>query len=68
MAMIPRGLAGVESGERQRRVVASGSSLRSKAVMDARAVNVAILVLLILELATGPGSFLVGEPGGRWVF
>jgi hypothetical protein len=36
--------------------------------MDARTVNVAILVLLILELATGPGSFLVGEPGGRWVF
>jgi hypothetical protein len=54
LAMIPRGRAGVESGERQRRVLASGSSLRSKAVMDARAVNVAILVLLILELAT-PG-------------
>lgn len=36
--------------------------------MSARAVNVAILVLLILELATGLGSFLIGEPDGRWLF
>ena len=36
--------------------------------MSARAVNAAILVLLTLELATGLGSFLIGEPGGRWLF
>jgi Oxidoreductase molybdopterin binding domain len=36
--------------------------------MSARAVNIAILVLLILELATGLGSFLIGDPGGRWLF
>lgn len=36
--------------------------------MSARAVNVAILLLLALELASGLGSFLAGEPGGRWVF
>ncbi len=36
--------------------------------MKARAVNVAILLLLALELASGLGSFLVGEPAGRWVF
>ena len=37
-------------------------------VMKARAVNVAILLLLTLELASGLGSFLVGDPDGRWVF
>lgn len=37
-------------------------------VMKARAVNVAILLLLTLELASGLGSFLVGELDGRWVF
>jgi len=36
--------------------------------MNARAVNVAILLLLAFELATGLGSFLVGEPDGRWLF
>jgi Oxidoreductase molybdopterin binding domain len=36
--------------------------------MNARAVNVAILSLLVIELATGLGSFLVGEPDGRWLF
>jgi DMSO/TMAO reductase YedYZ molybdopterin-dependent catalytic subunit len=34
----------------------------------ARAVNVAILLLLLVELATGLGSFLVGEPDGQWLF
>ena len=38
------------------------------AAMNARAVNVAILLLLVLELASGIGSFLVGEPDGRWAF
>lgn len=36
--------------------------------MNARAVNVAILLLLVLELASGLGSFLVGEPDDRWTF
>ena len=36
--------------------------------MKARAVNVAILLLLVFELASGLGSFLVGEPDGRWMF
>ncbi|CAA9429994.1 MAG: hypothetical protein AVDCRST_MAG78-1621 [uncultured Rubrobacteraceae bacterium] len=36
--------------------------------MKARDVNVAILLLLVLELASGLGSFLVGEPDGRWLF
>jgi DMSO/TMAO reductase YedYZ molybdopterin-dependent catalytic subunit len=36
--------------------------------MSARAVNVAILLLLVFELATGLGSFLIGEPDGRWLF
>jgi molybdopterin-dependent oxidoreductase-like protein protein len=36
--------------------------------MNARAVNVAILLLLAFELATGLGSFLIGEPDGRWLF
>jgi len=35
--------------------------------MSARAVNIAILLLLALELATGLGSFLIGEPDGRWL-
>ena len=35
--------------------------------ISARAVNVAILLLLALELATGLGSFLIGEPDGRWL-
>jgi hypothetical protein len=34
----------------------------------ARAVNVTILLLLMFELASGLGSFLVGEPDGRWMF
>jgi len=36
--------------------------------MSARAVNVAILLLLVFELTTGLGSFLVGQPDGRWLF
>ncbi len=36
--------------------------------MNARLVNVAILLLLVFELATGFGSFLSGEPGGQWLF
>ena len=36
--------------------------------MSTRAVNVAILLLLVFELATGVGSFLVGGPDGRWMF
>jgi molybdopterin-dependent oxidoreductase-like protein protein len=36
--------------------------------MKARAVNVAILLLLTLELFTGLGSFLIGEPDGQWLF
>jgi hypothetical protein len=38
------------------------------AAMNSRAVNVAILVLLLLQLVSGLGSFLVGEPDGRWMF
>lgn len=41
---------------------------RFGAAVNARAVNVAILFLLVFELATGFGSFLIGEPGGRWLF
>jgi DMSO/TMAO reductase YedYZ molybdopterin-dependent catalytic subunit len=36
--------------------------------MNARAVNVAILLLLMLELVSGLGSFLIGEPDGQWLF
>ena len=36
--------------------------------MKSRAVNLAILLLLIFGLVTGLGSFLVGEPGGGWLF
>lgn len=36
--------------------------------MNARAVNVAILLLLVFELTSGLGSFLVGEADGRWLF
>jgi hypothetical protein len=36
--------------------------------MSTRAVNIAILLLLAFELATGLGSFLVGDPDGRWLF
>ncbi|MDQ3966532.1 MAG: molybdopterin-dependent oxidoreductase [Actinomycetota bacterium] len=36
--------------------------------MNARLVNIAILLLLVFELTTGFGSFLTGEPGGRWLF
>jgi DMSO/TMAO reductase YedYZ molybdopterin-dependent catalytic subunit len=36
--------------------------------MNARAVNVAILLLLAFGLATGLGSFLIGDPDGRWLF
>jgi len=36
--------------------------------MNARAVNISILLLLAFELATGLGSFLIGEPDGRWLF
>lgn len=36
--------------------------------MNARTVNIAILLLLVFELATGVGSFLVGIPDDRWLF
>ncbi len=36
--------------------------------MNTRAVNFAILLLVALELASGLGSFLIGEPDGRWLF
>ncbi len=36
--------------------------------MNARAVNVTILLLVVLELASGLGSFLFGELDGRWLF
>ncbi len=36
--------------------------------MSTRAVNVAILLLMVFELATGIGSFLVAGPDGRWTF
>src|ERR687886_36580 len=36
--------------------------------MNARAVNVAILLLLAFELVSGLGSFLVGEPDDQWLF
>ena len=36
--------------------------------MNARAVNVAILLLLVFELTSGWGSFLVGEADGLWLF
>jgi hypothetical protein len=36
--------------------------------MKARAVNVAILLLLVFELANGLGGFLVGDPDGRSMF
>ena len=36
--------------------------------MSSRAVHLTILALLLLELASGLGSFLVGRPEGAWVF
>ena len=36
--------------------------------MNASATNLALLVLLALELISGLGSFLVGAPEGQWVF
>src|ERR671911_2431102 len=36
--------------------------------MNARVVNVAILLLLVFELTSGLGSFLVGEADGRWLY
>ena len=36
--------------------------------VNARAVNVAILILLLLELVSGLGGFLVGDSDGRWMF
>lgn len=44
------------------------SRARRSAVLTPRATNLAILVLVVLELASGLGGFLVGEPDGRWVF
>jgi hypothetical protein len=35
--------------------------------VSARATNLTIFALLLLELASGVGSYLVGSPGGRWV-
>ena len=36
--------------------------------MNARATNLTLFVLLLLELISGLGSFLVGSPHGQWVF
>src|SRR5918998_2463134 len=36
--------------------------------MNPRAANVAILLLLVFELVSGFGSFLIGAPVGRWLF
>ena len=36
--------------------------------MSARATNLAILTLLLLETASGIGGFVTGQPAGRWVF
>ncbi len=36
-------------------------------VVTARVTNTTLLLLLVLEGASGVGSFLVGAPGGRWV-
>lgn len=36
--------------------------------VNARAVNVAILILLLLELVSGLVGFLIGGPDGRWMF
>lgn len=36
--------------------------------MNPRAGNVAILLLLVFELVSGFGSFLIGAPDGRWLF
>jgi DMSO/TMAO reductase YedYZ molybdopterin-dependent catalytic subunit len=35
--------------------------------MTARATNTTLFFLVLAQLATGTGSFLVGAPGGRWV-
>ncbi|MBV9454400.1 MAG: molybdopterin-dependent oxidoreductase [Rubrobacter sp.] len=36
--------------------------------MSGRAVNVAIMLLLVFEVATGLSSFLAGDPNYRWLF
>ena len=36
--------------------------------MPARSVNLAIFALLLIEVASGLGSLLVGSPDGQWVF
>ena len=36
--------------------------------MTSRAVNLALLALILLELLSGVTSYLVGTPDGRWVF
>ena len=36
--------------------------------VNARAVNVAILILLLLELVSGLAGFLIGGLDGRWMF
>jgi hypothetical protein len=36
--------------------------------MSSRAVNLAILALLLVELASGFAGFLTGSPNGRWTF
>ena len=49
--------------------VVLGLARRARLVaMKARSVNVAILLLLVFELASGLGSFLIGESDGRWMF
>jgi hypothetical protein len=41
---------------------------RSELAMNARAVNLTILLLLVVELGTGLGSFLIGDPDDQWLF
>jgi DMSO/TMAO reductase YedYZ molybdopterin-dependent catalytic subunit len=36
--------------------------------MSSRSVNIALLVIVTLELLSGLGSLLVGGPDGRWIF
>src|SRR5215213_2313714 len=46
----------------------SSLAAESELAMNARAVNVAILLLLVFELGTGLGSFLVGYSDDQWLF
>jgi hypothetical protein len=50
------------------RSAVSSLAEESELAMNARAVNVAILLLLVFELGTGLSSFLVGDPDDQWLF